>query len=67
VVAIGKRLGSGFPATCLVERQPRKHGLEEFSVSSSYGGNPLVSAAALASIQIFPENLLDYRQELGDH
>jgi len=59
VVSIGKGFGNGFPVTAVAVREPYKDSFEKISASSSYGGNPMACAAALASIETMEEeNLL---------
>jgi len=68
VVSIGKGFGNGFPVTCVAVREKYKESFEQISASSSYGGNPMACAAALASTEVMQEeNLLDYCCELGEH
>ena len=50
VVTVGKGFGNGFPVTCVAVREKYKESFESISASSSYGGNPVACAAALASI-----------------
>ena len=67
VVAIGKGFGNGFPVTCVAVREPFKECFEKISASSSYGGNPMACAAALASTEVIEEeNLLEHAVHLGD-
>jgi 4-aminobutyrate aminotransferase-like enzyme len=66
VVSIGKGFGNGFPVTCVAVREPFKESFEQISASSSYGGNPMACAAALASTEVIEEeNLLEYAEYLG--
>jgi 4-aminobutyrate aminotransferase-like enzyme len=66
VVSIGKGFGNGFPVTCVAVREPYAESFEKISASSSYGGNPMACAAALASTEVIEEeNLLDHAQHLG--
>jgi 4-aminobutyrate aminotransferase-like enzyme len=66
VVSIGKGFGNGFPVTCVAVREPYKESFEQISASSSYGGNPMACAAALASTEVIEdENLLEYAEYLG--
>src|SRR5699024_1285501 len=52
--------------TCVAVREPYKESFEKISASSSYGGNPVACAAALASTKIIEEdNLLEHAQHLG--
>ena len=67
VVSIGKGFGNGFPVTCVAVREQYKESFESISASSSYGGNPMACAAALASIEVIEEeNLLERSAHLGD-
>jgi 4-aminobutyrate aminotransferase-like enzyme len=67
VVSIGKGFGNGFPVTCVAVREPHKESFEKISASSSYGGNPMACAAALASTQVIEEEgLLDHATRLGE-
>jgi len=67
VVAIGKGFGNGFPVTCVAVREPYKESFEAISASSSYGGNPMACAAALASTEVIEEeNLLERATYLGE-
>jgi 4-aminobutyrate aminotransferase-like enzyme len=67
VVTLGKGFGNGFPVTCVAVREPHKESFEKISASSSYGGNPMACAAALASTEVIEEeNLLEHAQHLGE-
>ena len=67
VVSIGKGFGNGFPVTCVAVRAPFTESFEKISASSSYGGNPMACAAALASTEVIEEeNLLDHAAFLGE-
>jgi len=67
VVSIGKGFGNGFPVTCVAVREPHKESFESISASSSYGGNPMACAAALASTEaIEEEGLLARSAHLGE-
>jgi 4-aminobutyrate aminotransferase-like enzyme len=66
VVTLGKGFGNGFPVTCVAVREPYKERFEAISASSSYGGNPMACAAALASTEVIEEdNLLAHAEKLG--
>jgi 4-aminobutyrate aminotransferase-like enzyme len=66
VVTIGKGFGNGFPVTCVAVREPYKESFEAISASSSYGGNPMACAAALASTKVIEEeNLNEWAEHLG--
>lgn len=67
VVTIGKGFGNGFPVTCVAVREEYKESFEAISASSSYGGNPMACAAALASTEVIEhEGLLEYAEHLGN-
>jgi 4-aminobutyrate aminotransferase-like enzyme len=65
VVTLGKGFGNGFPVTAVAVREPFMDTFESISASSSYGGNPMACAAALASIEVIEEEgLLERAREL---
>jgi 4-aminobutyrate aminotransferase/4-aminobutyrate aminotransferase/(S)-3-amino-2-methylpropionate transaminase len=55
IVTFGKSFGNGFPVTAMVVNEENGEALEKISASSSYGGNPMACAAALASIEVIEE------------
>jgi 4-aminobutyrate aminotransferase-like enzyme len=55
VVTLGKGFGNGFPVTAMVARAEYGEAFESISASTSYGGNPMACAAALASIEAIQE------------
>jgi len=66
IVTIGKGFGNGFPVTCVAVREQYKECFESISASSSYGGNPMACAAALASTEVIEdEQLLAHAEHLG--
>ncbi len=58
IITLGKSFGNGFPVTAMVIREEYAQALEKISASSSYGGNPMACAAALASIEVIEEEQL---------
>jgi 4-aminobutyrate aminotransferase-like enzyme len=65
VVTLGKGLGNGFPVTAMIVRKELAESVETISASTSYGGNPMACAAALASIEaIESEGLLENAKHL---
>src|SRR3569832_278660 len=65
ISTLGKGIGNGFPVTAMVAREEIKASFDQISASTSYGGNPMACAAALASIQIIEEEgLLDNARRL---
>ncbi|MCU0613056.1 MAG: aspartate aminotransferase family protein [Candidatus Eisenbacteria bacterium] len=68
IVTIGKSLGNGFPVTAMVAREEHGEALEKISASSSYGGNPMACAAALASIEVIEEEgILENVRTVGEY
>ena len=59
IVTLGKGFGNGFPVTAMVANERIKDAFEKISASTSYGGNPMACAAALASIQVIQEEGLN--------
>jgi len=67
VVTLGKGFGNGFPVTAMVVREEYADAVDKISASTSYGGNPMACAAALASIEVIEEEgLLEHAKELED-
>ena len=71
IMTIGKGMGGGFPISGLVSTEEitaSKPFSKPSSSSSSYGGNPLASTAALATIRtIVDESLVENSREVGDY
>lgn len=68
VVTLGKGFGNGFPVTAMVVREEYAESIETISASTSYGGNPMACAAALASIEaIQEEGLLENANRLEEY
>lgn len=67
VMTLGKGLGNGFPITAMLVSDRYKDAVEKISASTSYGGNPMACAAALACIEVIEEEDLCRRAtELGE-
>jgi 4-aminobutyrate aminotransferase-like enzyme len=67
VVTLGKGFGNGFPVTAMVVREEYAEAVDRISASTSYGGNPMACAAALASIEVIEEEgLLEHAKELEE-
>jgi 4-aminobutyrate aminotransferase/4-aminobutyrate aminotransferase/(S)-3-amino-2-methylpropionate transaminase len=67
IVTFGKSFGNGFPVTAMVVRNENASALEKISASSSYGGNPMACAAALASLEVIEEEgLLENVKRVGE-
>lgn len=67
ITTLGKGFGNGFPVTAMCVSDKYKEIIETISASSSYGGNPMACAAALASIEVIEdENLCERSAHLGE-
>lgn len=65
VVTLGKGFGNGFPVTAMAVREPYAEAVDKISASTSYGGNPMACAAALACLEVIEEEgLLEHAQKL---
>ena len=65
IMTLGKGFGNGFPVTAMCLSEQYSEALEKISASSSYGGNPMACAAALASLEIMEEeNINEHVQHL---
>ena len=65
IMTLGKGFGNGFPVTAMCLSEKYSDALEKISASSSYGGNPMACAAALASLEIMEEeNINEHVQHL---
>lgn len=66
-MTLGKGFGNGFPVTAMCVSKELAPAVEHISASSSYGGNPMACAAALASIEVIEEeNLCERSEHLGN-
>jgi 4-aminobutyrate aminotransferase-like enzyme len=67
VMTLGKGLGNGFPVTAMLVSDRFKDQVAKISASTSYGGNPMACAAAVASIEvILEEGLVERSARLGE-
>jgi len=67
VATLGKGFGNGFPVTAMIVKEEYADAVDKISASTSYGGNPMACAAALASIEVIEEEgLLDHAMELEE-
>jgi len=67
VITLGKGFGNGFPVTAMLVGEKYKDSVEKISASTSYGGNPMAAAAALASIEVIEEeDLVNRSAKLGE-
>ena len=67
IVTFGKSFGNGFPVTAMVVKEEYASALDKISASSSYGGNPMACAAALASLEVIEEeDILENVRSVGE-
>jgi acetylornithine/succinyldiaminopimelate/putrescine aminotransferase len=67
VVALAKALGGGFPIGAMLCKESLKGTLPPGSHGTTFGGNPLASAAALAVLEaVASEKLVERSAELGN-
>jgi 4-aminobutyrate aminotransferase-like enzyme len=67
VMTLGKGFGNGFPVTAMLVAEKYKESIEKISASTSYGGNPMACAAALASLEVIQEeNLCERSAHIGE-
>jgi 4-aminobutyrate aminotransferase-like enzyme len=67
VMTLGKGFGNGFPVTAMLVAEKYKESIEKISASTSYGGNPMACAAALASLEVIEEeNLCERSAHIGE-
>lgn len=67
ITTLGKGFGNGFPVTAMCVSEKYADALEKISASSSYGGNPMACAAALASLEVMEEENINERvMHLGE-
>lgn len=66
IVTLGKGLGNGFPIAAMLAKGEYAKEIETLGMSTTYGGNPMASAAGLAVIEsIEHEGLLERAGALG--
>lgn len=66
VISIAKGLGSGFPIGAIIAKEEAAKGFEPGSHGSTFGGNPLATAAGLATVtHILNSHLLDQVNEVS--
>ena len=68
MVTLAKALGNGFPIGALLAKEEVAAAFVPGSHGSTFGGNPLACAAALATVEtILSEGILDNCRNVGDH
>ncbi len=67
IMTLGKGFGNGFPVTAVVYSDKFKDKMKGIKASSSYGGNPMACAAALACVEVAQEEgMLEHAMALGE-
>ncbi len=67
ILTLGKGFGNGYPVTATIYSDKIKDRMEGVSSASSYGGNPVACAAALACIEVMQEEgVLERVVSLGE-
>lgn len=67
IITLAKGIASGVPTSAVIGRSPIMETLKPGSLSSTFGGNPISCAAALASIEvILDEDLSLNSAKIGD-
>ncbi|GAI42104.1 unnamed protein product, partial [marine sediment metagenome] len=57
IMILGKGLANGFPCTAFIIKEEYTEVLDKISASTSYGGNPMASAAGLSSLEVIEEEI----------
>ncbi|HYW94393.1 MAG TPA: aspartate aminotransferase family protein [Bacteroidales bacterium] len=66
IMTLAKALGSGFPIGAILSNEKVSSAIEFGDHGTTFGGNPLACAAALASIDVIEqENLVEQAEEKG--
>ena len=68
IVVLGKGIGSGVAVSAVCSNTDIFSCLKEGEMSSTYGGNPVASAAVIAVLEIFEkENLVEHSAQMGEY
>ena len=68
MITLGKPLANGFPMSAVVASEAVAGAIPRESLSSTFGGNPVATAAALAVIDVFErDGMLHQGVALADH
>jgi len=65
IICLGKALGGGIPVGVTVLREKIATKVEKGVMSSTFGGNPLACAGALATLSLLDQKLFSYIKEIG--
>jgi acetylornithine aminotransferase len=68
VISVAKGLGSGFPIGAIIAKEEAAKGFDSGSHGSTFGGNPLATAAGLATINhMVDTNILNESNEMSSY
>jgi predicted acetylornithine/succinylornithine family transaminase len=68
IATLAKALGNGIPIGALLATQDAASGFAPGSHATTFGGNPLSTAAALATLRtLYAEGLLERCRKMGEH
>jgi acetylornithine/N-succinyldiaminopimelate aminotransferase len=68
IITLAKALGNGLPIGAMLAREKIAQAFQPGSHASTFGGTPLVTAAALEVVQTFSrENIIDHCLETGNY
>lgn len=68
VISVAKGLGSGFPIGAIIAKEKAAQAFVPGSHGSTFGGNPLVTAAGVATVNyILSNHILDHVAEISDY
>jgi acetylornithine/N-succinyldiaminopimelate aminotransferase len=68
IMTLAKALGNGLPIGAMLAREKIAQAFQPGSHASTFGGTPLVTAAALEVVRtLFRENIIDHCREIGNY
>ncbi|HHU62285.1 MAG: aspartate aminotransferase family protein [Bacillota bacterium] len=67
IVTLAKALGSGFPIGAMLTGERASNTFVPGDHASTFGGNPLATAAALASVEVIEDGLIDNCTNVGNY
>ncbi len=68
IMTLAKALGNGLPIGAMLAREKIAQAFQPGSHASTFGGTPLVTAAALEVVQtLFRENIIDHCRQIGNY
>ncbi|WP_082193362.1 acetylornithine transaminase [Bacillus rubiinfantis] len=68
VISLAKGLGSGFPIGAIIAKNEAAKGFEPGSHGSTFGGNPLATAAGVATVtQLLEPGILEHAKQMSSY